>query len=152
VSVTSNGLHGVILQKTTFFFNVLLRLPRLNSSMSLQCQCFTPESSMMQVTHMLPVHVGRGQKFTAVCCTLQRLLRIPCMQLISVVFNCMETDVLVRPSTLNQMYQETFCPQSASELYPPSDRCLLAKLLPTFTDRGCHVVSVRIPTVVFSGF
>jgi hypothetical protein len=32
-----------------------------------------------------------------------------------------------------------------SELYRPSDRCLSAKWLPTFTDRGCHVVSVTDP-------
>jgi hypothetical protein len=29
----------------------------------------------------------------------------------------------------------------ASELYRPSDRRLSAKLVPTFADRGCHVVS-----------
>jgi hypothetical protein len=34
---------------------------------------------------------------------------------------------------------------SASELYRPSDRRLLAKLVPTFADRGCHVVSVTEP-------
>jgi hypothetical protein len=32
--------------------------------------------------------------------------------------------------------------ESASELYQPSDRRLSAKWLPTFEDRGCHVVSV----------
>jgi hypothetical protein len=32
-------------------------------------------------------------------------------------------------------------PKSSSELRP-SDRRLLAKLVPTFADRGCHVVSV----------
>jgi hypothetical protein len=32
--------------------------------------------------------------------------------------------------------------ESASELYQPSDRRLSAKLVPTFADRGCHVVSV----------
>jgi hypothetical protein len=32
--------------------------------------------------------------------------------------------------------------ESASELYRPSDRRLSAKCLPTFADRGCHVVSV----------
>jgi hypothetical protein len=32
--------------------------------------------------------------------------------------------------------------ESASELYRPSDRRLSAKWLPTFADRGCHVVSV----------
>jgi hypothetical protein len=30
---------------------------------------------------------------------------------------------------------------SASELYRPSDRRLLTKFVPTFTDRGCRVVS-----------
>jgi hypothetical protein len=32
--------------------------------------------------------------------------------------------------------------ESASELHRPSDRRLSAKLLPTFADKGCHVVSV----------
>jgi hypothetical protein len=36
-------------------------------------------------------------------------------------------------------------PESASELYRPSDRRLSAKLMPTFADRGCHVVSVTNP-------
>jgi hypothetical protein len=35
--------------------------------------------------------------------------------------------------------------ESASELYRPSDRRLSAKLLPTFADRRCHVVSVTDP-------
>jgi hypothetical protein len=35
--------------------------------------------------------------------------------------------------------------ESASELYRPSDRLLSAKWLPTFADRGCHVVSVTDP-------
>jgi hypothetical protein len=33
----------------------------------------------------------------------------------------------------------------ASELYRPSDHRFLAKLVPTFADRGCHVVSVTDP-------
>jgi hypothetical protein len=32
-----------------------------------------------------------------------------------------------------------------SELYRPSDRHLSAMLVPTFADRGCHVVSVTVP-------
>jgi hypothetical protein len=32
-------------------------------------------------------------------------------------------------------------PQSSSELYRLSDHCLSAKLVPTFTDRGCLMVS-----------
>jgi hypothetical protein len=38
--------------------------------------------------------------------------------------------------------KKTPWPESASELYRPSDRCLSAKWLPTFEERGCHVVSV----------
>jgi hypothetical protein len=38
--------------------------------------------------------------------------------------------------------KQTPWPESASELYGPSDRRLLTKLVPTFADRGCHVVSV----------
>jgi hypothetical protein len=36
-------------------------------------------------------------------------------------------------------------PESASELYRPSDRRLSANLVPTLADRGCHVVSVTNP-------
>jgi hypothetical protein len=43
-------------------------------------------------------------------------------------------------------------PESASELYRPSDRSLSAKLLPTFADRGCHVVSVTDPYGRILGF
>jgi hypothetical protein len=35
--------------------------------------------------------------------------------------------------------------ESANELYRPNDSRLSAKLLPTFADRGCHVVSVTNP-------
>jgi hypothetical protein len=36
-------------------------------------------------------------------------------------------------------------PQSASELYRWSNRCLSMKLVPTFAERGCQVVSVMDP-------
>jgi hypothetical protein len=36
-------------------------------------------------------------------------------------------------------------PESASELYRPSDRRLSDKLVPTFADRECRVVSVTDP-------
>jgi hypothetical protein len=42
--------------------------------------------------------------------------------------------------------------ESASELYRRSDRRLSAKLLPTFTVRGCHVVSVTDPCGCILGF
>jgi hypothetical protein len=46
--------------------------------------------------------------------------------------------------------------ESVSKLYRPSDRRLLANLVATFADRGCHVVSLRPysrfsrPAVTFS--
>jgi hypothetical protein len=43
------------------------------------------------------------------------------------------------------MYVKTPWSESASELYRPSDRHLSAKCLPTFADRGCHMVSVTDP-------
>jgi hypothetical protein len=43
-------------------------------------------------------------------------------------------------------------PESASELYRPSDRRLTAKLVQAFADRGCHVVSVTDPYSRILGF
>jgi hypothetical protein len=39
-----------------------------------------------------------------------------------------------------------------SEIYRPSDCRLSAKLAPTFTDRGCHVVSATDPYGRILGF
>jgi hypothetical protein len=50
------------------------------------------------------------------------------------------------------MFKKNPWPESASELYPPSDRRLSAKLVPTFADRGCHVVSVTEPYGRILGF
>jgi hypothetical protein len=41
---------------------------------------------------------------------------------------------------------------SASQLYRPSDRRMSAKLLPTFADRGCRVVSAIYPHGRILGF
>jgi hypothetical protein len=41
--------------------------------------------------------------------------------------------------------KKTPCPESAIELYQPSDYRLSARLVPTFTDRGCSVVRVTDP-------
>jgi hypothetical protein len=46
---------------------------------------------------------------------------------------------------LSEVKKKTPWSESASELYRPSDRPLSAKWLPTFADRGCHVVSVTDP-------
>jgi hypothetical protein len=48
--------------------------------------------------------------------------------------------------------KQTPWPESASELYRPNDRRLLAKLVPTFADRRCHVVSVTDPYGLILGF
>jgi hypothetical protein len=42
--------------------------------------------------------------------------------------------------------------ESASELHRTSDRPLSANWLPTFTDKGCHVVSVTDPYGHIPGF
>jgi hypothetical protein len=46
----------------------------------------------------------------------------------------------------------TFSKISASELYRPSERHFSAKLVPTFTDRGCRVVSAMDPHGGVLGF
>jgi hypothetical protein len=43
-------------------------------------------------------------------------------------------------------------PESASELYRWRDRRFSAKLVPTFEDRGCHMVSVTDPHSRILGF
>jgi hypothetical protein len=50
-----------------------------------------------------------------------------------------------------RLLKETPLSESASELFRSSDRHLSVKLVPTFADRGCRVVS-WIPTAVFSDF
>jgi hypothetical protein len=44
--------------------------------------------------------------------------------------------------TIKQKTKRSPWPESASELYRPSDRRLSAKLVTTFARRGSHVVSV----------
>jgi hypothetical protein len=48
--------------------------------------------------------------------------------------------------------KKTPWPESASKLFPPSDRRLSAKLVPTFADRGCHVVNMTDPYGRILGF
>jgi CBS-domain-containing membrane protein len=48
--------------------------------------------------------------------------------------------------------KQTSRPESASELYRPSDRRSSAKLVPTFADIGCHVLSVTDPYRRILGF
>jgi hypothetical protein len=48
--------------------------------------------------------------------------------------------------------KQTLCPEFASELCQPTDCRLLVKLVPTFADGGCHVVSVTYPYCRNLGF
>jgi hypothetical protein len=48
--------------------------------------------------------------------------------------------------------KKTPWPEYASELYPQSNHRLSAKLVPTFADRECHVVSVEVPYGRILGF
>jgi hypothetical protein len=47
--------------------------------------------------------------------------------------------------SLKQKLKQTPWPESASKLHRPSDRHLSSKLVRTFADAGCHVVSVTDP-------
>jgi hypothetical protein len=47
---------------------------------------------------------------------------------------------IILPPLLKQ--KQTPWPESENELHRPSDRLLSTKLVPTFADRRCHVVSV----------
>jgi hypothetical protein len=51
-----------------------------------------------------------------------------------------------------KLYKKTPWSESTSELYRPSDHRLSAKWLPTFADKGCHVVSVTDPCGCILGF
>jgi CBS-domain-containing membrane protein len=62
----------------------------------------------------------------------------------------LETFTENRSSTI--IINSTPWPESASELYRPSDRRLAMKLVPDFADRGCHVVSVTDPYGRILGF
>jgi hypothetical protein len=59
---------------------------------------------------------------------------------------------LVKPFKLPYKTKQTPWPESASELYRPSDRRLSAKLLQTFADRRCHMASVTDPNGRIIGF
>jgi hypothetical protein len=62
-------------------------------------------------------------------------------------------NVMHIPNNLNLCYKQTPWSEPASELYRPSDRCLSAKLVPTFADRGVsHSQRVGCPTAVISIF
>jgi hypothetical protein len=55
-------------------------------------------------------------------------------------------------SQTNILTKKTPWPESASELYRPSDHRLTVKLVPTFADRECHVVWVTDPYGRILGF
>jgi hypothetical protein len=55
-------------------------------------------------------------------------------------------------SRFSNQLKKTPWPESASELYRLSDHSLSAQLVPTFADRGWHVVSVADPFGRIIGF
>jgi hypothetical protein len=57
-------------------------------------------------------------------------------------FYCNNVFFCINTTYMTNNKNETPWPEYASDLYRPSDRRLSAKLVPTFSDRGCHVVSV----------
>jgi hypothetical protein len=69
---------------------------------------------------------------------------------------CLNQQSLLHCLALSGRYtlpnKQTLWSESASELYRPRDSRLSAKLVPTFADRGCHVVSVTGPYGGILGF
>jgi hypothetical protein len=55
-------------------------------------------------------------------------------------------------SHIKLLFKQTPWSESESELYRLSDRRLSAKLVPSFADRGCYVVSVTDPYGRILGF
>jgi hypothetical protein len=53
--------------------------------------------------------------------------------------------VFMTRQNVSQSSDKTPWPESGSEFYRPSDRRLSAKLVQTFEERGCHVVSAADP-------
>jgi hypothetical protein len=91
--------------------------------------------------------------------TTPKLPYMLCNQRVRYHFHVSPSLVHVLLSQINPVYstpsynkQQTPWSESASELYPPSDRSLSAKWLPTFSDKGCHVVSVTDPYGRILGF
>jgi hypothetical protein len=62
-----------------------------------------------------------------------------------------DVQLFISPADKKQSKQISW-PESASELYRPNDRRLLAKLVPTFADGGCQVFSVADPYGRILGF
>jgi hypothetical protein len=58
------------------------------------------------------------------------------------------TLTIYNSSLYSTIQLKTPWPESASELYWPSDRRMSAKWLPTFADKECHVVSLTDPRIL----
>jgi hypothetical protein len=65
-------------------------------------------------------------------------------------FDILEGDI-ARKEVRYILSEKSQWPEPASEIYRPSDR-RLSKLVPTFTDRECHMVSVTDPNGRILGF
>jgi hypothetical protein len=75
-------------------------------------------------------------------------------EIIVFISHCKLVTIYKKPSTRCVLckFKLPGLSQSASKLYRTSDRRLSAKLVPTFADRVCHVVSVTDPYGHVLGF
>jgi hypothetical protein len=80
-------------------------------------------------------------------------VQLPVILTSALVGGCIPWDSSVAPTSEVKIWAISYCgvhglrlktktpwPESASELYPPSDRRLSAKLVSTFEDSGSHVI------------
>jgi hypothetical protein len=78
----------------------------------------------------------------AICFVTKQIRWLVGFLLLSVIYKC---SIIWLAKRWRWLTEKTPWPQSASELCPPIDLRLSAKLVPTFANRGCHVVSVTNP-------
>jgi hypothetical protein len=74
------------------------------------------------------------------------------LQPLHVATDLLAIEIILRQHNPFLLIHKTPWAESASELCRLIDRHLSAKLVPTFADRGCHVVSVTDPYAHILGF
>jgi hypothetical protein len=109
------------------------------------------------VSRKLPISVVRYQP-SGICGRIgigAGFIRVPLLHP-SISFNRLlkkRLSLMLHSSWTSSLHKNTTpWSESARELYRPRDRSLSAKLVPTFADRGCHMVSVTDPYGRILGF
>jgi hypothetical protein len=98
-------------------------------------------------THMLLLNctspeLQRNSQYEKKESSLKLRLKHLCGYVVSIASDLKDWNFQIINKISSVSIKRTPWPESARELHRPSDRRLSARLVPTFADRGCHVVSV----------